>query len=1617
MILALSLFSVAQAQEDPYDPSWYDPSRTYVKVAVVEDGVYQVTGADLTALGLSISSIAPRNLKLYKNGTEIPLWYTGEGNALTPDAKIYFVGERNQGTDEAWAYRNNPEWQSSTFFSLYTDTTFYWLSWDRMAGLRYESTDPDGGSVGVPDVYAFRHVLHTERDGNYHDGAPNDVENPFFTRGEGYYWDPFIHKNTNPISKNYREQLTKLARDENQDDSVFVEIKLNGRTGTRHLATLEVETVVDGNRVFAVFDETDWTGSTFETLRAGVLASQVPTRSNNKIQLRVTSHNDFNAQPNQIYVDWVEYSFMHKLSATSGRLQFSFEDGGARRMHLTDFGNTPVYVFNPTDRRFFELTSSGGEAVFTDRPSGPPTYWAVSPSGISTPAAIALERSSDWASPTNEADYIIVTSRALRASAEIMADYRRSQNGFRVAVVDIQDIYDQFDYGRPTPIAIRRFVYQTQRWRTKPRFLLFWGDALYARRWRPRPAWEVPSYGKASSDGWFAMQYHGPEDWSEVLAIGRLPLRDNASGLTFIQKLETYESTPLDRWQKRMLMLVGGDGAFEQATLQRFVEPWSQRALAAPSGMDTVNFHRTTETALDPTFQDTLRVALREGASWLSYFGHSAATTWEIVTDEPKDFNNATRLPMAISLGCRTGAFAGGSNVQADIPVLAEKLVVGSLNGAIAHWGTSGLGSVPASARMGGILHELVFSDTLRTIGPIFQEVKRRYASELSPSLRDLVQFGLIGDPATRLAIPERADFHLAQEHIRITPTVPDPADGELSIAIRLTNRGLVPADSITVHLIHTAPDGTETTHPKRVAPFRLEKEVVFTVPIDAAFVGANRFRAEIDPENAYREVAENNNAAERNQVIFSRDLLLIAPLDMSAVSSTRPHLRVSFAAQDAPDTPVLFEIDTSPTYDSPALRRFRTTTSGTYAVWSIDEPLDPGRAYFWRARLETSDGLVNWKEATFFVDEGITGNAWVQASSLFERNKVDERLSWNDEEDRWVFNRYPTEVLFSSEGGSGQFKGQFRVDGILYEFLELGFGMLIIDKQTGEVRASGSMPTYANDFEDPESAKAELNALVNTFEEGDYVFVRTRHLGNRNREVEIPEDVKAVFRSLGSTAIDTLTYGHLWLMRTRAGHPEETMEWVEPPGGTNEIVQEAILSFTYGEGQTQSPRIGPAQSWQSFEWEAELANADSRILIDVLDGETQKVLIDSIATAQTIDLSAIDATDHPFLRLQATLTDSSQSSTPQLTQWNVHFTSIAELVLDGSLFTVSADTLQEGESLTARASILNLSDIVADTVVYRLTLTDALNRSNVIAADTLLRVAPNDTASVSFPLTTNGLLGRNQLTLEVEQPNLSELITFNNTAFTGFVVRGDQQAPTLTVTIDGQTLPHDPDPIRDLQSPDIPLLELQPTIEIALVDDNEFKLLSDTSLVTVTLDDERISFSNPDLAFQPATATNNEARILYTPDFSGQDAVHTLAVRAFDVVGNEAEGSPYQVHFRVESAFEIGSIYPYPNPMNRFTQFAFLLKGATSTLIEDFRIRIYTLTGRVVQEFDLVENPSLVEGGQLHTGWNKVYWDGRDADGDLLATGVYLYKVYMTVDGEEIEVNEAPVEKIVVLR
>jgi len=117
----------------------------------------------------------------------------------------------------------------------------------------------------------------------------------------------------------------------------------------------------------------------------------------------------------------------------------------------------------------------------------------------------------------------------------------------------------------------------------------------------------------------------------------------------------------------------------------------------------------------------------------------------------------------------------------------------------------------------------------------------------------------------------------------------------------------------------------------------------------------------------------------------------------------------------------------------------------------------------------------------------------------------------------------------------------------------------------------------------------------------------------------------------------------------------------------------------------------------------------------------------------------------------------------------------------------------------------------------------------------------------------------------------------------------------------------------------------------------------------------------------------------------------------------------PYQGSFRMQQEQVIRDVYPYPNPMNTHTTFAFRVEGGRNEALRDFALRIYTLSGRLVRQLEArhLDSP-------LRVGWNTLRWNGRDEDGDRVATGVYLYRV--NIEGAETTFR-GDVEKISVIR
>jgi hypothetical protein len=96
------------------------------------------------------------------------------------------------------------------------------------------------------------------------------------------------------------------------------------------------------------------------------------------------------------------------------------------------------------------------------------------------PDSVILDRPSHLASNAHHADYIMVAHERLKDAVEPLAEFYRKR-GLAVEVVDIQDVYDEFNHGVLHPRALKDFLsYAYHSWTPPaPRCVLLVGDASW----------------------------------------------------------------------------------------------------------------------------------------------------------------------------------------------------------------------------------------------------------------------------------------------------------------------------------------------------------------------------------------------------------------------------------------------------------------------------------------------------------------------------------------------------------------------------------------------------------------------------------------------------------------------------------------------------------------------------------------------------------------------------------------------------------------------------------------------------------------------------------------------------------------------------------------------------------------------------------------------------------------------------------------------------------------------------------------------------------------------------------------------------------------------------------
>lgn len=130
----------------------------------------------------------------------------------------------------------------------------------------------------------------------------------------------------------------------------------------------------------------------------------------------------------------------------------------------------------------------------------------------------------------------------------------------------------------------------------------------------------------------------------------------------------------------------------------------------------------------------------------------------------------------------------------------------------------------------------------------------------------------------------------------------------------------------------------------------------------------------------------------------------------------------------------------------------------------------------------------------------------------------------------------------------------------------------------------------------------------------------------------------------------------------------------------------------------------------------------------------------------------------------------------------------------------------------------------------------------------------------------------------------------------------------------------------------------------------------------------------------------------------------HRLRAKAWDSANNSSQK---ELAFEVSNAggLEITQLLCYPNPVADGCQFAYVLSEEAA----DVSLKIFTVSGLEIMSMDNLPHSSGYQDG--------VHWDVRDADGDLIANGVYIFQLSAqsanTRDGKRV----ASAGKLVVMK
>ncbi len=476
-------------------------------------------------------------------------------------------------------------------------------------------------------------------------------------------------------------------------------------------------------------------------------------------------------------------------------------NAGAWRYDVTDFTTPDIEVYDVTDpfapQRFVNTTISPAGATYTvsfgENAGGAKRYLALTAAAWRTPGIEAVaflassRRPTDLLAAGNAADYILITHRDFWAQAQTLVDYRAYD--FRVALVDVQQIYDQFNGGLMSAEAIRDFLaYAHANWLAPaPAYVLLMGDGTNdMRKYKSTTNTYMPPYlyladpdlGETAADNRF-VTFIGNDNIPDM-HIGRFPVNNTAQATAMVDKTMRYEvsCTCNGIWNKNTIFVAddledGGGNFYYYSDL--IADGWADdpvntvKLIPESYTRQKEYLGVTCDIVGNPTDAAECRGNLvnslnTTGALFVSYVGHATKNLWAVEAMFNSAANsllmNGPCLPIMLPMTCYEGSFFDYQTpeVLAEASVrLAANPTTGQTRGAVASFSPTGFGLVTGHDYLERGLMLAWFHNGIDRLGASVTFAKQHLVDEapVGKYLDLLDTFMLFGDPALQIKATE----------------------------------------------------------------------------------------------------------------------------------------------------------------------------------------------------------------------------------------------------------------------------------------------------------------------------------------------------------------------------------------------------------------------------------------------------------------------------------------------------------------------------------------------------------------------------------------------------------------------------------------------------------------------------------------------------------------------------------------------------------------------------------------------------------------------------------------------------------------------------------------------